>query len=125
MKIDSKLEHCRQFKPVFENHTKEFVKLWKSGQEATLNINCKNGRAWINLSTYLGYYKSNFKDDTFIPEDIPKRSKSKSSTSKLCRNKMRAAAYTEKKMQEMTAIVNNLESRSGNSGLFDAVDSSA
>ena len=56
MKIDSKLEHCRQFKPVFENHTKEFVKLWKSGQEATLNINCKNGRAWINLSTYLGYY---------------------------------------------------------------------
>ena len=125
MKIDSKLEHCRQFKPVFENHTKEFVKLWKSGQEATLNINCKNGRAWINLSTYLGYYKCNFKDDTFIPEDIPKRSKSKSSTSKLCRNKMRAAAYTEKKMQEMTAIVNNLESCSGNSGLLDAVDSSA
>ena len=66
MKIDSKLEHCRQFKPVFENHTKEFVKLWKSGQEATLNINCKNGRAWINLSTYLGYYGSDLKDETFI-----------------------------------------------------------
>ena len=73
MKTTGKLEHGQQqnSNSVFDSTLQEFMKLWKSGQEAALNVNCKNGRAWLNLSTYLGY----FGNDSWPLEDIPKRSK--------------------------------------------------
>ena len=73
MKTCEKLEHGQQqnSNSVFDSTLTEFMKLWKSRQEAALNVNCKNGRAWLNLSTYLGY----FGNDSWPLEDIPKRSK--------------------------------------------------
>ena len=76
------------------NTVTEFLKLWKSGRESVLNANCKNGRAWLNLSTYLGYHDSD-NIESLIPEEIPKRFKSKSSPSKLRRNKEQAKMYKE------------------------------
>ena len=28
----------------------KFMELWKNGREAALNINCKDGKAWIQIS---------------------------------------------------------------------------
>ena len=33
---------------------KEFVKVWGSGNQATLHVECKNGQAWLNFSSLLG-----------------------------------------------------------------------
>ena len=33
---------------------KEFVKLWGSGTQASLNLECKNGQAWIQFGAMLG-----------------------------------------------------------------------
>ena len=32
----------------------EFVKVWSSGHQASFNLNCENGRAWLSLGFQLG-----------------------------------------------------------------------
>ena len=88
MKTSAKLGHGqnKNLNLVFDSTVTEFIKLWKNGQEAVLNANCKNGRAWLNLSTYLGYFGID-ENETQFSEAIPKRSKSRSSPSKIRRNK--------------------------------------
>ena len=41
-----------QHKTIYDTWN-EFVKLWKNGQDAAFNANCRNGRAWLNFSTLL------------------------------------------------------------------------
>ena len=77
-----------QHKTIYDTWN-EFVKLWKNGQDAAFNANCKNGRAWLNLSTYLGYNENQnsnenaMEDETFITEVTPNPKRSRSSPSKL------------------------------------------
>ena len=128
MKNSAKLGHGhnQNLNSVFESTVTEFIKLWKNGREAALNANCKNGRAWLNLSTYLGYY-GNDESESFFPEETPKRSKSKSSPSKLRRNKERAKIYKEKKRQEANIkSLSHLETNQSKvSSHFEVVDSSS
>ena len=128
MKNNAKLGngHKQNLNSVFESTVTEFIKLWKNGQEAALNANCKNGRAWLNLSTYLGYYGHD-ENESLIPEDIPKRFETKSSPSKLRRNKERAKIYKEKKRQEATTkSVSHLETNQSKvSSHFGVVDSNS
>ena len=128
MKNNAKLGngHKQNLNSVFESTVTEFIKLWKNGQEAALNANCKNGRAWLNLSTYLGYYGHD-ENESLFPEDVPKRFKTKSSPSKLRRNKERAKIYKEKKRQEATTkSVSHLETNQSKvSSHFGVVDSNS
>ena len=41
----------------------EFVKLWGSGNQANFEIECKNGQAWVKLSSFLGHPS----DRHFVP----------------------------------------------------------
>ena len=129
-----------QHKTIYDTWN-EFVKLWKNGQDAVFNANCKNGRAWLNLSTYLGYNENQnsnenaMEDETFITEVTPNPKRSRSSPSKLRRNKERAAAYREKKRQKSSEKASSgshfentdllTETLNTNSSHLEAVDSSA
>ena len=45
---------------------KEFVKIWGSGNQATLNIECKDGKACVRMETLLGHpSSSHFKPCSF------------------------------------------------------------
>ena len=90
----------RQFQnEVFESMTNQFMELWKRGHTASFNINCRNGEAWMNISSYLGY-------QDFVNHSQPENSKSKSakrskgSPSKLRRSKKRLESFLEKKRLE-------------------------
>ena len=62
----------RQFQnEVFESMTNQFMELWKRGHTASFNINCRNGEAWMKISSYLGYLDS-------VNHSQPENSKSKS-----------------------------------------------
>ena len=103
MKISSNSKREFRQQNISDNHDKHktifdtwtvFVKLWKNGQDAAFNANCKNGRAWLNLSTYLGYHENAMEDSTFT-EETPNPKRSKSSPSKQRRNRERAMAFRE------------------------------
>ena len=79
-------------------------------------MNCKNGRAWLNISTYLGFHEKDLNGESSFPEEIIKPKKSRSSPSKIRQNRERAAAFREKKRQETQ--VNGC-------GQFCSMDSSA
>ena len=104
MKNNAKLGngHNQNLNSVFESTVTEFIKLWKNGQEAALNANCKNGRAWLNLSTYLGYYGHD-ENESLFPEDVPKRFKTNSSPSKLRRDR--------KPLQKVSAILKQINQK--------------
>ena len=75
-----------------------FMKLWKNGKDAFLNINCRGGRAWLSFSTYLG-----FQDKVTQATPMAKNRKPKASPSKIRRNQARAEAHREKRRQEAEA----------------------
>ena len=54
MKPNVELE-ARQHNDFFSDISTKFIELWRNGKEAALNINCKNGKAWIQISCFLGY----------------------------------------------------------------------
>ena len=75
-----------------------FIKLWKNGKDAFLNVNCRGGRAWLSFSTYLG-----FQDKATQATSVAKDRKAKASPSKIRRNQARAEAHREKRRQEAEA----------------------
>ena len=90
----------RQFQnEVFESMTNQFMELWKRGHTASYNINCSNGEAWMNISSYLGYQESdNYRHSENTKSKSAKRSKG--SPSKLRRSKIRLESFLEKKRLE-------------------------
>ena len=66
----------------------EFIHLWRSGKEASVKINCKDKRAFLNISCNLGH-----PDQPHIP--VGKRSKRKKSDVRAARDRARAACYQE------------------------------
>ena len=67
----------------------EFIHLWRSGKEASINIDCKNKQAFLNISCSLGH-----PDQPHIP--VVKRSKKKKKSNvKAARDRARAACYQE------------------------------
>ena len=84
---------------VFESITNQFVELWKRGHSASYNINCFNGEAWMNFSSYLGYQESYNQSHS---ENTKSKSakRSKGSPSKQRRNQKRLEAFQEKKRLE-------------------------
>ena len=90
----------RQFQnEVFESMTNQFMELWKRGHTASYNINCSNGEAWMNISSYLGYQESdNYRHSENTKSKSTKRSKG--SPSKLRRSKIRLESFLEKKRLE-------------------------
>ena len=89
-------EHNRYQNDVIETMTNKFMELWKSGHSASYNINCRNGEAWLNFSTYLGYQESD-NHSSFENRETKSPKRPRSSPSKLKRNKRRLEAFQEKK----------------------------
>ena len=89
-------EHNRNQNDVIETMTNKFMELWKSGHSASYNINCRNGEAWLNFSTYLGYQESD-NHSSFENRKTKSSKTPRSSPSKLKRNKRRLEAFQEKK----------------------------
>ena len=40
-----------------QKYLQEFLQMWSHGQRAHLQVQCSNGRAWVNLSTDLGPWR--------------------------------------------------------------------
>ena len=49
----------------------EFVKTWGSGKQAHLNLECKNGIAWIHLAFKLGPPATQHYFPRQIPNHVP------------------------------------------------------
>ena len=94
----SKSEHYQLDDDVAYDSLQHFIKLWKNGKDAFLNINCRGGRAWLSFSTYLG-----FQDRVTQATSVAKDKKPKASPSKIRRNQARAQAHREKRRQEAEA----------------------
>ena len=101
---------------VFDSLTK-FMEFWKDGREAVFNVNCRDGKAWMSISTFLGYQDGE-KENSFANRSSTMRSRPRVSPSKQRRNHKRAAAHREKKRQgtessrlakesEHTAVINS------------------
>ena len=97
MKTNVELESSHHDDFVSDTFTK-FMELWKNGKEAALNINCKDGKAWIQISCFLGYQRN----AKFFSPGNPKRTKP--SPSKLRRNRERAENFRLKKRQEVSRL---------------------
>ena len=87
----------------------KFIELWKNGKEAALNINCRNGKAWIQISCFLGYQND---AKSFTPGNSKL---TKPSPSKLRRNKERAENFRLKKRQEASRLEQSKLSKSNTS----------
>ena len=94
----SKSEHYQLYDDVAYDSLQHFIKLWKNGKDAFLNINCRGGRAWLSFSTCLG-----FQDRVTQATSVAKDKKPKASPSKIRRNQARAQAHREKRRQEAEA----------------------
>ena len=104
MNISYAKRGLRQFQnEVFESMTNQFLELWKRGHTASYNINCSNGEAWMNISSYLGYQES---DNHSQSENTKSKSakRSKGSPSKLRRSKRRLESFLEKKRLESSQL---------------------
>ena len=69
---------------------KEFVKLWGSGTQASLNLECKNGQAWIHFGAMLGSPASSHFDPTTAPV------RKKKSQARKEKDRVRAAEHRAK-----------------------------
>ena len=67
----------------------EFIHLWRSGKEASINIDCKNKQAFLKISCSLGH-----PDQPHIPV-VKQNKKKKKSNIKAARDRARAACYQE------------------------------
>ena len=86
--------------------TKLFLQLWRKEKQATLSLECKDGRASVNLSVSLGTStreKMNSMPSSPVPPSS-RKSRTRSSPSKLRRNRARAQEYHEKKRSELEKI---------------------
>ena len=110
-KSNVELESSHHDDFVSDTFTK-FMELWKNGKEASLNINCKDGKAWIQISCFLGYQRN---AKSFSPGN-PKRTKP--SPSKLRRDRERAENFRLKKRQEASRLEQSNPSK-GNTNHFE------
>ena len=100
MNMSNAKHGLRQFQnEVFESMTNQFMELWKRGHTASYNINCSNGEAWMNISSYLGYQESDNHRHSENPKSKSTK-RSKGSPSKLRRSKIRLESFLEKKRLE-------------------------
>ena len=72
---------------------KEFVKIWGSGNQASFNLECRNGRAYLKMETHLGTPDQQHFVPPHVPHDGNHQHRKKKSPRQIYRNNARAAAY--------------------------------
>ena len=98
------------------------MNLWKKGHQAIFNFNCRNGLAWMNVSTI--FNASEERDKQAGNQGVKKK---QPSTSKRKRNALRAAKFREKlrlqkrtlkrrrsKLQTLIGFMNLIRESAGN-----------
>ena len=94
--------HYQPINCVFDSLTK-FVGIWKDGSSANFNMNCKDGRAWMNFSVCLGRLDTlsrQSKDEFQFSPGQQTGSGTRLTPSKQRRNRERAKAFKLKKNSE-------------------------
>ena len=84
------------------------MNLWKKGHQAVFNFNCRNGLAWMNVSTFLD--ASEERDEQQAGSQGVK--KKQQSLSKKKRNALRAAKFREKSRLQNSEISFKSQSQS-------------
>ena len=98
---------------------KEFVKIWCSGNQASFNLECRNGNAYLKMKTHLGPPAQQH----YVPPHLPHgngrvqhpfnvggyhQPRKQKSPGKICRNNARAAAH-KAKQNVAAAVTENIE----------------
>ena len=85
---------------------KEIVKIWGSGNQASFNFECRNGRAYLKMETHLGTPDQQHFVPPHVPHDGNHQHRKQKSPRQIYRNNARAAAYKAKQNVAETVIAN-------------------
>ena len=85
---------------IVESVIKSFMQIWSNGRQAKVSLECKDGGAFMNFSVSLGTREKKYSVPTSPVPPSPRKSRTRSSPSKLRRNRARAQDYFERKKLE-------------------------
>ena len=85
---------------IVESVIKSFMQIWSNGRQAKVSLECKDGGAFMNFSVSLGTGEKKYSVPPSPVPPSPRKSRTRSSPSKLRRNRARAQDYFERKKLE-------------------------